>query len=75
VIESTGGLVEEAVEDGDGDGAVVEHGAPGGDAAVGGKDDRAVLVAAADDLEEVAAGYLPFDPQAANLMFMLVSRR
>ena len=45
-------MVEEAVEDRGGDGGVVEDLAPGGDAAVGGEDDRAVFVAAADDLEE-----------------------
>ena len=32
--------------------------APVGDAAVGGQDDRAVFVAAADDLEEVAGGFV-----------------
>lgn len=36
-------VVEEAVEDGGGDGCVVEDLAPAGDAAVGGEDDRAVL--------------------------------
>lgn len=49
-------MVEEPVEDGGGDGGVVEDRAPVGDAAVGGEDDRAVLVAARDDLEEVAGG-------------------
>ena len=46
-------MVQEAVEDG-GDGGVFEDLAPGRDAAVGGQDDRAVFVAAGDDLEEVA---------------------
>jgi hypothetical protein len=46
-----GGVVEEAVEDGGGDGGVFEDVAPVGDAAVGGQDDAAVFVAAADDLE------------------------
>ena len=48
--------MQEAVEDGGGDGGVVEDVAPVGDVAVGGQDDRAVLVAARDDLEEVAGG-------------------
>jgi hypothetical protein len=51
-----GGVVEESVEDRGGDGGVFEDLAPAGDAAVGGEDDRAVFVAAADDLEEVARG-------------------
>ena len=54
VDREDGAVVEEAVEDRGGDGCVVEDLAPGGDAAVGGEDDRAVFVAAADDLEEVA---------------------
>ena len=54
-----GAVVEEPVEDGGGDGGVVEDLAPGGDAAVGGEDDRAVLVAARDDLEEVACRFRP----------------
>ena len=41
-----GGVVQEAVEDGGGDGGVGQHGAPVGDAAVGGEHDRAVFVAA-----------------------------
>ena len=49
-----GAAVEEPVEDRGRDGLVVEDLAPGGDAAVGGEDDRAVFVAAGDDLEEVA---------------------
>ena len=44
--------VEEAVEHGGGDHRVVEDLAPAGDAAVGGEDDRALEVAALDDLEE-----------------------
>jgi hypothetical protein len=39
-------------EDGGGDRGVLKDLAPVGDAAVGGEDDRAVLVAAGDDLEE-----------------------
>ncbi len=52
-----GGVVQEAVEDRDGDGVVVEDLAPGRDVAVGGQDDRAVLLAARDDLEEVRGGF------------------
>lgn len=48
-----GGVVEEAVADRRGDGGVFEGRALVGDAAVGGQDERAVFVAAADDLEEV----------------------
>jgi hypothetical protein len=40
-----GCVVEEAVEDRGGDGGVVEDRAPVSDAAVGGEDDRTVLVA------------------------------
>ena len=51
-------MVQEAVEeDGGGDGGVVEDRAPVGDAAVGREDDRAVLVAARDDLEQVRGGF------------------
>jgi hypothetical protein len=39
------GVVEEAVEDGDGDGGVVEDVAPVDDVAVAGEDDRAVRCA------------------------------
>ena len=39
-----GGVVQETVEDRGGDGRVFEDLAPAGDAAVGGQDDRAVLV-------------------------------
>jgi hypothetical protein len=46
---------------------VVEDLAPGGDAAVGGEDDRAVLIAAGDDLEEVAGG-LGRERQVAELV-------
>src|SRR5581483_11364961 len=52
-----GAVVEEPVEDGGGDGGVLEDLAPVGDAAVGREDDRAVFVAAGDDLEEVAGGF------------------
>src|SRR3954447_3658861 len=47
-------VVQQAVEDGGGDGGVVEDVAPVDDVAVGGEHDGAVFVAAADDLEEVA---------------------
>ncbi len=47
------GVVEEAVEDGGGDGGVsVENGGPVFERFVGGEDDGAALVAGADDLEE-----------------------
>ena len=49
--------MQEAVEDGDGDGRVVEDLAPVSDPPVGGEDDGAVFVAAADDLEEVRRGF------------------
>ena len=49
--------MQEAVEDGGRDGGVFEDLAPVGDPAVGGQDDAAVFVAAADDLEEVAGGF------------------
>ena len=49
-------VVEQAVEDGGGDGGVVEDLAPAGDAAVGGEDDRAVFVAAGDRSEERRVG-------------------
>ena len=48
-----GGVVKESVEDRDGDGGVFEDLSPFGDPSVGGQDDAAVLVATADDLEEV----------------------
>ena len=47
------GVVEQAIEDGGRDGGVFEDLSPVGDPAVGGQDDAAVFVAAADDLEEV----------------------
>ncbi len=47
------GVVEEAVEDGGGDGGVaVEDGGPLFEGFVGGEDDGALFVAGADDLEE-----------------------
>jgi hypothetical protein len=48
-----GGAVEQAVDDGGADHAVGEDLAPITKAAVGGEDDRALLVAAADDLEDL----------------------
>lgn len=48
--------MKEPVEDRGRDGGVVEDLAPAGDAAVGGEDDRAVFVAAGDDLEEMRRG-------------------
>ena len=50
-------MVEEAVEDGGRDGGVFEDVAPVGDPSVGGQDDAAVFVAAADDLEQVRGGF------------------
>ena len=50
-------MVQEAVQDGGGDGGVFEDLAPVGDPAVCRQDDGAVLVAAADDLEEVRGGF------------------
>src|SRR6266540_2703694 len=52
---------------GGGDGDAVEALAPAGDAAVGGEDDRAVFVAAGDDVEEVAGG-LGGERQVAKLI-------
>ena len=51
------GVVKEAVEDGGRDGGVFEDLGPVGDSTVGGQDDAAVFVAAADDLEEVRGGF------------------
>ena len=66
VDRQDGAVVEEPVEDRGRDGLVVEDLAPAGDAAVGGED-RAVLVAAGDDLEEVAGG-LGGERQVAQLV-------
>ena len=52
-----GRVVEKSVEDRGGDGGVFEDRAPLGDPTVGRQDDRAVLVAAADDLEQMARGF------------------
>jgi hypothetical protein len=51
-----GAVVEEPVEDRGRDSGVVEDLAPAGDAADDGEDDRAVFVAAGDDLEEIGGG-------------------
>ena len=50
--------MQQAAEDGGGDGGVVEDVGPVGDVAVGGKDDRAVLVARLTTSEEVAGGFV-----------------
>src|SRR3954451_23388893 len=47
-----GGVVDEAVDEGDGGGGGGEDGVPLAEIEVGGEDDALVLVAAADDLEE-----------------------
>ena len=52
-----GGVVKESVEDRGGDGGVFEDLAPARDPPVGGQDDAAVFVAAADDLEEMRGGF------------------
>jgi hypothetical protein len=52
-----GGVVKEAVEHRCCDGCVLEDLPPAGDVAVGGQDDGSVLVAAADDLEEVGCRF------------------
>ena len=62
-----GAVVEEPVEDRGGDGGVVEDLAPLCDAPVGGEDDRAVLVASRDDLEEMTRG-LSGERQVAKLI-------
>jgi hypothetical protein len=49
-------VVQQAVEDRGRDGGVLEDLAPAGDPTVGRQDHAAVLVAAADDLEQVAGG-------------------
>src|SRR5262249_6304301 len=56
VARGHGAGVEESVEDRGGPGGVVEDLAPGGDAAVGGEDDGAVLVPPRDNLEEMTRG-------------------
>ena len=60
-------VMKQAVEDRRGDGGVLEDLPPLSDAAVGGQDDRARLIAAADDLEEVRGG-LAGQRQVAELV-------
>lgn len=61
------GLVEESVEDGAGDGAVVvEDGGPLLEGFVGSDDERTAFVALADDLEEEFGSVL-VDGEIANL--------
>jgi hypothetical protein len=78
--------VRETIDDGFGESGVGEHLGPFAERQVRGDDQAAALVAFRQDLEhelcstvgqsEVAQLVdIPFDPQAASLMFMLVSRR
>ena len=61
-------VVEEAVEDGGGDGGVaVEDGGPLFEGFVGGQDDGAALVAGADDLEQEVGSAL-VDGQVADFI-------
>ncbi len=61
-------MVEEAVEDGGGDGGVaVEDGGPVLEGFVGGQDDGAAFVAGADDLEEQVGSAL-VDGEVADLV-------
>ena len=61
------GVVQEAVEERGGDDGIAEDLAPFGEAAVGGQDHGALLVAGVDELEEqvAAAGH---DGQVADLV-------
>ena len=52
------GMVEEAVEEGRGDDGVAEHLAPFGEAAVGGQDDGAALVAGVTPTDKLS-GLVP----------------
>ena len=60
-------VVQQAVEDGGGDHRVAEDVPPGAEALVAGDDDRAALVAAADELEE-QVGALAIDRDVADLV-------
>ena len=51
------GAVQEAVEEGGGDGVVAEDLAPGSDAPVAGQDDGGFEVALGDDLEQRGGGF------------------
>ena len=51
------GAVQEAVEEGGGDGGVAEDLAPGSDAPVAGQDDGGLEVALGDDLEQGGGGF------------------
>ena len=52
------GVVDDAVDHGGGDGLVAEYCSPAGERQVGGQDERGVLVAGGDELEEQVGGVL-----------------
>src|SRR5439155_23295620 len=60
-------MVEHAIEDGGGDDAVAEDIAPAAEGLVAGQDERPLLVAAADQLEEQVGAAL-VDRQVADLV-------
>ena len=61
-------MVEQPIQDGGGDGAViVEDGWPEFEGFVGGEDDRATFIALADDLEEEVGAVL-VDRKIADLI-------
>jgi hypothetical protein len=60
-------VVDDAVDHGGGDGLVTEDAAPSGERQVGGEDQRGVLVAAGDQLEEQVRGVL-LEGQVADLV-------
>ena len=51
-------MVDDPVDHGGGDGLVAEHASPAGEGQVAGEDERCVLVAAGDELEEQVGGVL-----------------
>ena len=61
------GMVQQAVQQGGGHDVVAEEGAPVPEAAIGGKDGGALLVAGIDQLEE-QVGAAGFDRQVADLI-------